>query len=73
MNLDIPTCPECGYLAEDLGDGEIYCEHCYNLFINWMHRVMGGAEGLAKFAETLRQDQKLGIGLDRRADGELGT
>ena len=70
MMLDIPTCPDCGKLAEDVGDGEIYCEDCYSKFITWLRRAMGGSKGIAMYMANQERDLKLGVGLDRQPDVE---
>ena len=66
--LDIPTCPDCGKLAEDLGDGEIYCEDCFREWWEQFYYAVGGREGMAILGARLKQNFKLGIGLDRKPD-----
>jgi hypothetical protein len=66
--IELPVCPECSRIAEDVGGGEIYCEHCYAEWCRWLFHAMGGYEGMAEFAWQLKQDKLLGIGLDRERD-----
>ena len=70
IELNIPVCPECGQIAEDVGDGEVYCEDCYRKFIVWLRRAMGGPEGIAMYMANQERDHKLGVGLDRQPDVE---
>ena len=63
ISLNIPRCPECGELAEDVGDGEIYCEPCYREFIHWLLSSLG-QEGLNQLCSRVMRDKILGIGLD---------
>ena len=70
FELDIPICPECGRLAEDVGEGEIYCEECLTKFFKWLREAMGGKEGLAELNTQIKRDLQLGIGLDRQPDDE---
>lgn len=70
IELNIPCCPECGQLAEDVGDDEIYCEDCYRKFIIWLRHAMGGSKAIALYMANQERDYKLGIGLDRQPDVE---
>ena len=70
IELDIPICPECGRLAEDVEDDKIYCESCYQKFVIRLRRAMGGSKGIAVYLANQERDRKLGVGLDRQPDVE---
>jgi hypothetical protein len=63
----LPLCRRCGGLAEYIGNG-IYCEHCNDSYWEELYNTVISKAEFAAIAFRLRQEDRLGVYLDRKPE-----